>query len=50
MALELLIDVYKIPMSSLYFTYFKGDNSLQLQADLETRDIWLSLGYGACQM
>ncbi|XP_078314181.1 alanine--tRNA ligase, cytoplasmic-like isoform X2 [Crassostrea virginica] len=44
MALELLIDVYKIPMSSLYFTYFKGDNSLQLQADLETRDIWMSLG------
>lgn len=44
MALELLRDVYKIPMSALYFTYFKGDNSLQLEEDLETRDLWLSLG------
>ncbi|XP_061172354.1 alanine--tRNA ligase, cytoplasmic-like [Saccostrea echinata] len=44
LALELLRDVYKIPLSSLYFTYFKGDDSMQLPKDLETRDIWLSLG------
>jgi len=44
MALQLLTTVYKLPQSRLYFSYFKGDDQLGLLPDLETRDIWLSLG------
>ncbi|XP_071170460.1 alanine--tRNA ligase, cytoplasmic-like isoform X2 [Mytilus edulis] len=44
MALELLTTVYKIPINRLYFTYFGGDEGQGLVADMETRNIWLSLG------
>ncbi|KAL1514389.1 hypothetical protein ABEB36_003655 [Hypothenemus hampei] len=44
MAWELLTTVYKIPPSRLYITYFGGDDHLGLPCDIETRDIWKSLG------
>lgn len=44
LALELLVDKYKLDMNRLYFTYFNGESSLGLGADLETRNIWLKLG------
>lgn len=40
-AWELLTDVYGIDDSRLYATYFQGDESLGLEADLEARDFWL---------
>jgi len=44
MALELLVNVYKINLDGLYFSYFGGDRNLNLEADLETKSIWLKLG------
>ncbi|XP_060084445.1 alanine--tRNA ligase, cytoplasmic-like [Ylistrum balloti] len=44
MAMELLTKVYGLPVSRLYFTYFNGDAKLGLQPDLETKNIWQSLG------
>jgi len=44
MAFDLLINVYKLDMKGLYFTYFGGDEALGLKADLETKKIWLELG------
>ncbi|XP_069139228.1 alanine--tRNA ligase, cytoplasmic-like [Argopecten irradians] len=44
MALELLTKVYGLPVSRLYFTYFSGDAKLGLHPDLETKNIWQSLG------
>ncbi|XP_022112025.1 alanine--tRNA ligase, cytoplasmic-like isoform X2 [Acanthaster planci] len=44
MAWDLLTRVYGIPEDQLYVTYFKGDASLNLEADTECRDIWLELG------
>lgn len=46
MAWDLLTNVYKLPISRLYVTYFKGDKTLGLEEDLETREIWKKLGYG----
>lgn len=46
MALELLVNVYKLDVNGLYFTYFGGDEKLGLEADLETKNIWLRLGVG----
>ena len=40
-AWELLTDVYGLDEGRLYATYFKGDESLGLEADLEARDFWL---------
>ena len=40
-AWELLTDVYGLDTSRLYATYFQGDESLGLEADLEARDFWL---------
>ena len=45
MALELLRDVYRLPLHRLYFTYFAGDQALGLSADEECRHIWLELGF-----
>lgn len=45
MAWDLLTNVYKIPKSKLYVTYFKGDIGLGIEADLETKEIWKKLGY-----
>lgn len=47
MALELLTDVYKIPIDRLYFTYFGGCEELNLPPDLECKDIWKVLGVPA---
>ncbi|CAL4141397.1 unnamed protein product, partial [Meganyctiphanes norvegica] len=44
MAWKLLTEVYKLPSEFLYVTYFGGSDALGLQADLETRDIWLNIG------
>jgi len=45
MAWELLTSVYQIPDSHLYVTYFAGCEELGLDADLECRDIWRSIGF-----
>ncbi|XP_063706925.1 alanine--tRNA ligase, mitochondrial [Culicoides brevitarsis] len=45
MALELLTGPYKINPNRLYVTYFKGDAELGLEPDLETFEIWRSLGF-----
>ncbi|XP_066152108.1 alanine--tRNA ligase, mitochondrial isoform X1 [Euwallacea fornicatus] len=43
MAWELLTQIYKIPPSKLYITYFSGDK-LGLDSDIETKDIWRRIG------
>ncbi len=40
MAMELLVDEYKIDKSRLYATYFEGLPSAGLEPDIETRDLW----------
>ena len=40
MAMELLVDEYKIDKSRLYATYFEGLPSAGLDPDIETRDLW----------
>jgi len=40
-AFDLLTNVYKIDSSRLYATYFGGDETLGLPADVEARDFWL---------
>lgn len=44
MALDLLVNVYKLPMERLYFTYFGGNPDLDLQPDLDCKEIWKELG------
>ncbi|XP_030653344.1 alanine--tRNA ligase, mitochondrial isoform X2 [Nomascus leucogenys] len=44
MAWELLTQVYGVPEERLWVSYFDGDPKAGLDPDLETRDIWLSLG------
>lgn len=44
MAWELLTRVYGIPEDRLWVSYFGGDAKAGLDPDLESRDIWLSLG------
>lgn len=44
MAWELLTQVYGIPKDRLWISYFGGDPQVGLDPDLESRDIWLSLG------
>ena len=44
MALELLLDVYRLPRNRLYVTYFGGNKEHDLEADLECRELWLQLG------
>ena len=41
MAMELLLDVFKIDKNRLYATYFEGNPSANLDPDLETKSIWL---------
>ncbi|XP_026673811.1 alanine--tRNA ligase, mitochondrial isoform X3 [Ceratina calcarata] len=43
-AWDLLTKRYGINEESLYVTYFGGDEKLELPADLECRDVWLSIG------
>ena len=44
MALDLLVNRYKLNINGLYFTYFGGDKSLGLEPDLRSKNIWLQLG------
>lgn len=44
MAWKLLTEVYGLPASSLYVTYFKGDEALGLEADMEVKHIWRTIG------
>ena len=48
MALDLLVNHYKLPFEKLFFTYFGGGNNLQ--PDLTVRDIWISLGVPITQI
>nr|XP_005552911.1 PREDICTED: alanine--tRNA ligase, mitochondrial isoform X2 [Macaca fascicularis] len=50
MAWELLTQVYGIPTERLWVSYFDGDPKAGLEPDLETRDIWLSLGVPATRV
>uniref|UniRef100_A0A1A9VIR7 alanine--tRNA ligase n=1 Tax=Glossina austeni TaxID=7395 RepID=A0A1A9VIR7_GLOAU len=45
MALDLLRGPYNIDPARLYVTYFGGDKTLGLSADLECFEIWRSLGF-----
>lgn len=44
MAWRLLTEVYQLPPSLLYVTYFRGDEELGLEADLEVKHIWRGIG------
>lgn len=44
MSWELLTKVYKLEPSRLYVSYFAGDEGLNLESDLETREIWREIG------
>ncbi|XP_023618073.1 alanine--tRNA ligase, mitochondrial isoform X2 [Myotis lucifugus] len=50
MAWELLTQVYGIPEDRLWVSYFGGDPKAGLDPDLESRDIWLSLGVPASRV
>ncbi|XP_062042185.1 alanine--tRNA ligase, mitochondrial isoform X2 [Lepus europaeus] len=50
MAWELLTQVYGIPENRLWVSYFAGDPKAGLDPDLESRDIWLSLGVPASRV
>jgi len=45
MAWQLLTEVYRLPASQLFVTYFGGNEQLGLEPDLECRDIWMQIGY-----
>lgn len=40
MAMDLLLNEFKIDKERLYATYFEGNESAGLQPDLETKEIW----------
>ncbi|XP_072387690.1 alanine--tRNA ligase, mitochondrial isoform X1 [Diabrotica undecimpunctata] len=44
LAWDLLTKVYKLPKERLYVTYFKGNKTLGLEEDLETKEIWRQIG------
>ena len=44
MAWDLLTNVYRVPKERLYVTYFGGAPESGLDADLETKQIWLDMG------
>ncbi|KAM6185969.1 alanine--tRNA ligase, mitochondrial [Rhynchocyon petersi] len=50
MAWELLTQVYGIPEDRLWVSVFGGDPKAGLDPDLESRDIWLSLGVPASRV
>ncbi|ELW65622.1 Alanyl-tRNA synthetase, mitochondrial [Tupaia chinensis] len=50
MAWELLTQVYGIPEDRLWVSFFGGDPKAGLEPDLESRDIWLSLGVPASRV
>ncbi|XP_055346940.1 alanine--tRNA ligase, cytoplasmic-like [Paramacrobiotus metropolitanus] len=50
LAYHLLVDVYKLPKSRLYMTYFGGDPEVGLQPDFECREIWRRIGIAESQI
>ena len=40
MAMELLVDVFKLDKSRLYATYFEGYEKNNLEPDNETKELW----------
>ncbi|XP_017775336.1 PREDICTED: alanine--tRNA ligase, mitochondrial isoform X2 [Nicrophorus vespilloides] len=44
LAWKLLTDGFKINKNALYVTYFGGDEAMELEPDLECKDVWQSLG------
>lgn len=44
MAWDLLTKCYGLSPNQLYVTYFGGEETLSLEADLETYDIWRQMG------
>ncbi|XP_076804006.1 alanine--tRNA ligase, cytoplasmic-like [Clavelina lepadiformis] len=44
MAWSLLADVFHLSKDKLYVTYFSGCEEIGLEADLETKEIWNSIG------
>lgn len=50
LALDLLVNVYKLNINGLYFTYFCGDKTLGLEEDTATKNIWLKLGVPEAQI
>ena len=44
MAWELLTQKFYLPVDNLYVTYFAGSKEMNLDPDLETKEIWLSIG------
>lgn len=44
MALDLVVNEFKIPKERLVVTYFGGDEKLNIPSDDETKEIWLSHG------
>ncbi|RNA22979.1 alanine--tRNA cytoplasmic, partial [Brachionus plicatilis] len=44
LALDLLVNKYKLNINGLYFTYFSGDANLGLAPDLKSKNVWLKLG------
>ncbi|KTW30733.1 alanine-tRNA ligase [Pneumocystis carinii B80] len=41
---DLLTRVYGLPIDQLYVTYFEGDEENGILPDIETRDLWISIG------
>ncbi|KAG4306146.1 hypothetical protein PORY_000134 [Pneumocystis oryctolagi] len=41
---DLLTRIYELPKDRLYVTYFEGDEEKGIFPDLETRDLWISVG------
>jgi alanyl-tRNA synthetase len=44
MSWELLTKVYGLDPARLYVTYFEGNPAMNLEADLEAKELWLSVG------
>lgn len=40
MAMELLLDEYKLDKNRLYATYFEGNAKANLEPDLEAKEYW----------
>jgi len=41
---ELLTKVYGLDPARLYVTYFEGDAAMNLEPDLEAKQLWLDVG------
>ena len=41
MAMELLLDEYKLDKARLYATYFEGNPKAGLEPDLEAKEFWM---------